>query len=71
MDIEEIIEMTITKEVGVGLEEDNTKTIIEGMTEVAVLDLDQVQEQVPVERIRCCKCREYDHFTKDCLTSKL
>ena len=49
MDIEEIIGMRITKEVGVGLEKDNTETIIEGMTEVAVVDLDQVQEQVPIE----------------------
>ena len=23
------------------------------------------------DRIRCCKCREYDHFTKDCPMSKL
>ena len=22
------------------------------------------------DRIRCCKCREYDHFTKDCLKTK-
>ena len=22
------------------------------------------------ERIRCYKCREYDHFTKDCPTSR-
>ena len=23
------------------------------------------------DRIRCCKCREYDHFVKDCLTLKV
>ena len=23
------------------------------------------------DRIRCYKCRKYDHFVKDCLTSKL
>ena len=23
------------------------------------------------DRIRCYKCREYDHFAKDCLTSKV
>ena len=23
------------------------------------------------DRIRCYKCRMYDHFTKDCLTSKI
>ena len=21
------------------------------------------------DKIRCCKCREYDHFAKDCPTS--
>ena len=23
------------------------------------------------DRLRCCKCREYDNFTKDCLTTKV
>ena len=23
------------------------------------------------DRIRCYKCREYDHFAKDCLTTKI
>ena len=23
------------------------------------------------DRIRCYKCREYDHFAKDCMTSKI
>ena len=41
--------MRILKEVGVGLEKDNTDTVIDGMTEVAVVDIDQVQEQVPIE----------------------
>ena len=36
-------------EVGVGLEKDNIKVILEGMIEVAVVDLDQVQEQVLTE----------------------
>ena len=49
MDIEEVIGMRIMIEVGVGLEEDNTETIIEVLTEAAVVDLDQVQEQVPLE----------------------
>ena len=31
------------------------------------VDQDQVQEEVPRDRIRCFKCRKYDHFTKDCL----
>ena len=50
MDIEEIIEMKIMKEVGVGLEKATIKEIPEGMTEVVVLDLDQAQELVLIER---------------------
>ena len=38
--------MRIMKEVGVGLEKDNTETILGEMTEVAVVDPDQIQEQV-------------------------
>ena len=49
MDIEEIIGMRIMKEVGVDLEKDNTETIIEGITEGTVVDLDQGQEYVPIE----------------------
>ena len=39
------------------------------MTEV-IVGLDQVQEQVQIDRIRCHKCREYDHFANNCPTSK-
>ena len=49
MDIEEVIEMRIMKEVGVGQEKDNTKTTIEETTDIAVVNLDQVQEQVPIK----------------------
>ena len=42
MDIEEVIEMVIMKEVGVGLEKDSFQIIPEGMTEVVVVGLDQV-----------------------------
>ena len=38
--------MKIMREVGVGLEKGSIKKIQEGMTEVAVVDLDQVQEPV-------------------------
>ena len=41
MDIEEIMEMTIMKEVGVGLEKDSFQTIPEEMTEVVAADIDQ------------------------------
>ena len=43
------IGMRIIKEVGVGLEKDNSKTIMVGMKVVAVVDLDQVHEQVQIE----------------------
>ena len=44
VDIEETMEMRIITEVGVGLEKDNVKVILEGMIEVAVVDLGQDQE---------------------------
>ena len=46
MDIEKTIGMI---EVGVGLEKGNFKIIVEGMMEVEVIDLDQVQEQEQIE----------------------
>ena len=37
----------------------------------AIVDQGQDQEQVwNRDRIRCYKCREYDHFAKDCPTPK-
>ena len=41
--------MRIMIEVGVGLEKDNIKVILEGMIKVVVVHLDQVQEQVLIE----------------------
>ena len=49
VDREEFIEMRIMKEVVIGLKKDNIKITIEEMTRVAVVDLDLVQEQVPIE----------------------
>ena len=48
VDIEEIKEMIITKEVEVGLGKDSIQTIPEVLTEV-IVGLDQVQELVPIE----------------------
>ena len=66
-DIETIIEMTILEEVEVGLGTDNIQVILAEMIEVAAVGLDQVQELALTEtELRCFKCREYDHFAKDC-----
>ena len=46
VDIEKTIGMI---EVGVGLEKDNIKVILEGMIEVAVVHLDWIQEQILIE----------------------
>ena len=68
--IEVIIGMKIITEevVGVGLEKDHFQgiLIIEGTIEAWVI-VDQGLDQ---DGIRCYKCREYHHFTKDCPTSK-
>ena len=71
VDIEGIIEMTTLKEVEVGLGINNIQVILVDMTEVVVGGLDQVQEPVLRDRIWCFKCREYDHFAKDCPTSQV
>ena len=42
------------------------------MTQMVVVGLDQDQEPILVEiGLDVYKCREYNHFAKDCLTSKL
>ena len=48
VDIKEIIEMIIMKEVGGGLGKDNIQVIPEGMTEV-IVGLDHNQQPVPTE----------------------
>ena len=49
MDTEETIEMKIMKGVGVGSEKGSVQKVLEGMTEVVVVDQDQVQELVQTE----------------------
>ena len=36
-----------------------------------IVGLDQAQELVLIDRIKCFKCREYDHVAKDCPTAKV
>ena len=49
VDIGEVIEMTLMTEVWVDLEKGSIQKIIEGMTEVAVVDLDQVNKLLQTE----------------------
>ena len=71
VDIEEIIETIIMKDIGVGLEIDGFQIIPEGTTEAVAVYLDQVQELaligIGLDVIRV----EYDHFARECLTSKI
>ena len=71
VDIEENIEMIIMKEVGVGLEKDSLQIMLEGMTEVIAVDLDQVQELVLMEIGLDVISVESMIFAKDCLTWKI
>ena len=59
--------MKVMTEAGTGPE---TITTIEIGVQ-AIVGPGQDQEQVTNrDRIRCYKCREYDHFVKDCPTSR-
>ena len=49
VDIENPTGMRIVIEVGIGLEKDNIKEILEGMIEVPIVDLGKVQEQVLIK----------------------
>ena len=68
VDMEGIIEMMILDEVRAHLGIDNIQIISEGMTEVVVVGLDQVQEPVLIETELDAIGVGYDHFTKDCQT---
>ena len=58
-------------EIGTGLEKDHfleTLVMVETIGVQAIVGPDQDQGQIQIDRIRCYKCTEYDHFTKDCPT---
>ena len=64
----ETLEVKITIGIEVGHTKDRAE--IEGTIET-LATVDQVQVQVVTtnrDRIRCFKCREYDHFARDCPT---
>ena len=68
-----IIGMMVTIGVGIGQEKDCSQEImaIIGIEVQVIVGQDQDLELVLIEtRIRCYICREYDHFTRDCPTSR-
>ena len=60
--VEESVEMKVMArvEIGTGLEKGHFLEILGAIQTIGV----------QADRIRCYKCREYDHFTKDCPTSR-
>ena len=64
VDTEEIIEMIIMIELGVDQETDNTSRHDRSSSR------SRSGSRASMNRDRCYKCREYDHFAKDCPTSK-
>ena len=64
VDIEVTLGVINLEEVEVGLGKDSSQAILGEITE-AVVDLDQIQEQVPIEVE--LDASSVDHFAKDCL----
>ena len=71
VDREETIKIKFMREVGADIEKGSIQKILEGMTSSSSRSRSGSRASTNRGRIRCYKCREYDHFTKDCLTSKL
>ena len=72
VDIEEIIGMKIMKEVGVGLEKASYSGNIRRNDRNSSSSRSRSGSRVSTnrDRIRCYKCREYDHFVKRCLNNQ-
>ena len=68
----ETIGMMVDIEVGIDQEKDHSQEImaIIGIEVQVIVDRDQDLELLPRDRIRCYNCRQYDHFTRDCPTSR-
>ena len=65
--------MVITIEIGIGQGRELLQgvMVMEEIEALAMIDLDQVPELVQNrDRIRCYACREYDHFVRDCPSSR-
>ena len=60
--------MQIIKDVGIGIEKGNTRRNDRGSNSRSRSGF---RVSTNRDRIRCCKCRDYDHFAKDCLTTKV
>ena len=72
VDTKRIIEMIILEEVGVDLGTDNIQIITEGMNDrSSSRSRSSSRTRNNRDRIRCYKCRKYNHFAKDCPTSQV
>ena len=70
VDAERAIEMAILEEVEVGPGNDNTQSNFRGVDQGSSRSRLGSRASTNRDRIRCFKCREYDHFAKDCLNSE-
>ena len=71
--IETAFEMTVMTETGTGLEKGHFPEIMATMLEIGNTSNSRSRSgsraSTNRDRIHCCKCREYNHFARDCPTS--
>ena len=67
-----IIEVVAIIEAGIGLERDHSQETIVNRTRSTSISRSRSGPRAITnrDRIRCYNCREYDHFVKDCPTSR-
>ena len=67
-----LIEMTVMTEVGIGLEKGHFPgtVIVTELRVQTIVDRGQDLEPVQIDRIRCYRCREYDHLARSYPTSR-
>ena len=67
VDREETIDMAILEEVDIGLGKDNIQVIfLQNDRSSSSRSTSGLRTSTNRDRIRCFKCKEYDHFIKDC-----